>query len=151
MKILSEISRDGVEYIYNANDLYAIILRNEFKAESVTFFTSKDLPQQLGYLPLRKGQIIQAHIHRNVNRNIIATSEVLFIKKGKVKVNFYNNFKQYIFSKIINEGDVILLCSGGHGFEILEETIMIEVKQGPYAGIHDKEKFEGIEKSDTGK
>ncbi len=67
------------------------------------------------------------------------------MKKGKVKVNFYNSNKEYVGSEMIASGDVILLCGGGHGFEIIEETIMIEVKQGPYMGVDDKERFIGIE------
>ncbi len=72
------------------------------------------------------------------------TQEVLFIKKGKLRVDFYDDYEDYLESVILEAGDVILLVSGGHGFKILEETEMIEVKQGPYSGEADKKRFTGI-------
>ena len=63
------------------------------------------------------------------------------IRKGKVKVNFYNMDQECIDDTILTDGDVILLCAGGHGFDILEETEMIEIKQGPYVGENDKTRF----------
>ena len=83
-----------------------------------------------------------------VHRNVVMTQEVLFIKKGKLRVDFYDDYEDYLESKILDEGDVILLVSGGHGFTVLEEVEMIEVKQGPYSGDADKKRFDGIGDSD---
>ena len=77
-------------------------------------------------------------------RNVKYTQETLFIKKGRVKINFYDESKKYFDTRELKAGDVILLVSGGHDFTMLEDTEMIEVKQGPYAGNDDKERFEGI-------
>jgi hypothetical protein len=93
-----------------------------------------------------KNYIIEPHVHNAVPREVQYTEEVLFIKRGKVRVDFYDQNRQYLESRILFKGDVILLASGGHGFEMLEETEIIEVKQGPYAGSADKTKFGGIEK-----
>ena len=83
-------------------------------------------------------------MHKPVLRNVKYTQETLFIKKGRVKINFYDENKQYLNTRELKSGDVILLVSGGHDFTMLEDTEMIEVKQGPYAGNGDKERFEGI-------
>ena len=91
------------------------------------------------------GKVISAHIHNLVHRNVVLTQEVLFIKKGKLRVDFYDDYEDYLESKILDEGDVILLVSGGHGFTVLEEVEMIEVKQGPYSGDADKKRFLGID------
>ena len=88
-----------------------------------------------------KGYKIQPHLHRPVERLVHYTKEVLFIKSGRVRVNFYNNSKAYVSSSILEAGDVILLAYGGHGFDVLEDSQIIEVKQGPYAGEQDKERF----------
>jgi hypothetical protein len=96
-------------------------------------------------LPHKKGDIIQAHRHVYNKREVHFTQEVLFVKKGKVKVNLYNSRKQYISSEILEKGDIILLCGGAHGFEFLEDSILIEIKQGPYTGEKDKERFDGVE------
>lgn len=151
--MIKENKVEGLEYIYNGGELYCIILRDNFHSESITFFTPDSLSQQLGYLPHKKGGIIKSHRHRINRREILYTQEVLFIKKGKVKVNFYDREKTYTGSEILNEGDVILLCGGWHGFNLLEDAIIIEVKQGPYMGINDKDHFEGVEErhDDPGK
>lgn len=73
------------------------------------------------------------------------TQEVLFVKKGILRVDFYDEYEDYLESKDLHAGDIILLISGGHGFQILEEVEMIEVKQGPYAGENDKKRFIGVQ------
>ena len=95
-----------------------------------------------------KGKRIDAHIHNMVHRNVVMTQEVLFIKKGKLRVDFYDDYEDYLESVILECGDIILLVSGGHGFSVLEEVEMIEVKQGPYSGDADKKRFDGIGDSD---
>ena len=121
--------------------LIAFIIRRSYQHDGITFFTPDDFSQQLAYMKRPTGYEINPHIHRKVDRNVQLTQEVLFIKKGKVKVDFYTNTKEYVESQILHTGDVILLASGGHGFTMLEESEIIEVKQGPYAGDRDKERF----------
>lgn len=96
-----------------------------------------------------KGKVIDAHVHNIVHRNVVMTQEVLFIKKGKLRVDFYDDYEDYLESHILEAGDTILLVSGGHGFEIMEEVEMIEVKQGPYSGDLDKKRFAGIESTEA--
>ncbi len=91
-----------------------------------------------------QGYVIEPHVHNPVQREVSYTKEVLFIKSGKLRVDFYDDHKNYIESKILITGDVILLSTGGHGFEMLEKSEIIEVKQGPYAGDADKTRFEPI-------
>ena len=94
-----------------------------------------------------KGTKIAPHVHNLVSRHVLYTQEVLFIREGRVKVNLYSSARQFIGSHILESGDVILLCGGGHSFEMMEETSMIEVKQGPYAGEADKIRFEEVQAS----
>jgi hypothetical protein len=121
----------------------AIIIYNEFSKDGIEFFTPGDFSQQLGYMKHKKGDAIQEHIHILHAREIKYTQETLLIKRGRVKINFYTDDKEYLTSRELKTGDVILLASGGHGFEFLEETEMIEVKQGPYCGDQDKIRFNG--------
>ncbi len=131
------------EQISINNHLIAIILYNEFTKDGIEFFSPGDFSQQLGYMKRKKGDTIQEHKHLLHSREIKFTQETLFIKKGRVKVNFFDEDNTYFTSRELKTGDVILLASGGHGFEFLEETEMIEVKQGPYAGDKDKVRFNG--------
>ena len=129
---------------YNDN-LLAIIISNSFHKEGIEFFTPDDFSQQLAYMNREKGYQIPPHCHNVVERKVHLTQEVLFIKSGKVRVDFYDDKQNYLESRVLNEGDVILLAAGGHGFEMLEDAEIIEVKQGPYCGEQDKVRFEPAE------
>lgn len=132
------------ETIKVGDQLFAIIVSRDFDKSGIHFFTPDDLSQQLAYMRHPAGKVIDPHIHNPVHRNVQYTQEVLFIKRGRLRVDFYDNDQQYLESRILQAGDVILLATGGHGFEVLEEIEMIEVKQGPYAGDDDKTRFDGV-------
>ena len=123
---------------------FAVLLRAGYRAEGIRFFTPDDFSQQLGYMNRPQGFVIPPHVHNPVERGVHFTKEVLFIKSGRVRVDFYDDDQIYLESRILEHGDVILLAFGGHGFEMLEPTEMIEVKQGPYAGEGAKTRFEPI-------
>ena len=132
-----------IETIKDENlNVLAIIVRNSYDKQGITFVTENDYSQQLAYMHHPQGHIIKPHIHNIVKREILYTKEALIIKKGKLRCDFYTDDKEYLKSVVVTDGDVILLVSGGHGFECLEETMMLEVKQGPYAGENDKIRFE---------
>ena len=127
-----------IENIIFSNITFATIIRANYKKEGISFFTPDDFSQQLGYMNRPKGYVIDPHYHNYIDRNITITQEVLYIKSGVVRVDFYTNTNTYLESKILYAGDVILLAAGAHGFEILEEAEIIEVKQGPYNQDTDK-------------
>jgi hypothetical protein len=135
-----------LEIIKNHKSIFAIILRDNYKSEGISFFTPNDFSQQLGYMNRPKGYEISPHLHNKVKRNVEFTNEVLLIKSGKVRVDFYDENKDYFKSLILHVGDVILLVTGGHGFEMLEQSEMIEIKQGPYVDDNDKTRFQGVVK-----
>ena len=134
-----------IEKIEKKKKTIAIIVRNDHYSEGVDFVTPSEYSQQVAYMHHPTGKVIDAHIHNLVHRNVVMTQEVLVIKKGKLRVDFYDEYEDYLESRILEAGDVILLVSGGHGFKVLEEVEMIEIKQGPYAGENDKDRFTGIE------
>jgi hypothetical protein len=132
-----------IEFISPDNLLRAIIIRESFSAPGVHFFTPDDFSQQMAYMRHPAGKVIQPHKHNPVPREVTYTQEVLFIKRGKLRVDFYDEGQEYLESRTLESGDAILLASGGHGFEVLEEIEMIEVKQGPFTGDADKTRFAG--------
>ncbi len=133
-----------VEQITHDRQLLAIIVSHQFDREGIHFFTPDELSQQLAYMHHPVGKIIEPHVHNQVVREVKSTQEVLFIRKGKLRVDFYTERQEYLESRIIGAGDVMLLITGGHGFEVVEEIEAIEVKQGPYVGDGDKTRFSGI-------
>ena len=133
-----------VERIVHQNRELALIMRADFRHDGIEFLTPSSYSQQLGYMSRPSGYQIEPHVHKPVQRSVQFTKEVLFIKSGRVRVDFYDDEQTYIESRVLNAGDVILLAFGGHGFEMLEASEIIEVKQGPYAGDQDKEKFSAV-------
>ena len=131
-----------IENIYHHQSVLALIVRSNFNAEGIKFFTPDHFSQQLGYMNRPAGYVIAPHVHNPVSRKVQFTKEVLFIKSGKLRVDFYDDDQNYLESRILGQGDIVLLAFGGHGFEMLEASEIIEVKQGPYAGEEDKTRFE---------
>ena len=111
-----------IETVKYGDALWAIIIRSDFKADGIQFFTKDSDTLQLGYMNRARRYLISPHIHRPVPRSVEYTHEVLFIRAGKVKVNFYDDDCVYRQSIILNQSDVILLMTGGHGFEMLEDS-----------------------------
>ena len=126
----------------NNDMLLALIVHHNYDKKGISFFTPDDFSQQLAFMHHPAGHVILPHVHNEVRREVLYTKEVLVIKKGKMRCDFYSDNKEYLKSEIVETGDVILLANGGHGFECLEETEMFEIKQGPYAGENDKTRFE---------
>lgn len=125
--------------------MLAMVVRSGFDKKGISFFTPDEFSQQLAYMHHEKGHEIAPHVHNRVIREIQYTKEILIIRKGKLRCDFYSDDQKYIKSLIVSSGDVLLLASGGHGFQCLEETEMFEIKQGPYSGEMDKTRFDGIE------
>lgn len=130
-----------IENIKFKNELQAIIVSSGFHEPGIHFFTDNELSQQLAYMNHPTGKEIQPHFHNAVPRQVHYTQEVLFITKGKLEVNFYSSDYKCFKSRVLSAGDVILLIKGGHGFKVIEDVEMFEVKQGPYAGSKDKTRF----------
>jgi hypothetical protein len=122
----------------------ALILRHTYTSEGIQFFTPGTFSQQLGYMKRSAGYVIPPHVHNPVKREVEYTKEVLVIRRGVVRVDFYSEEQTYLHSAILRAGDVILLAFGGHGFQIMEEAEIIEIKQGPYAGDEDKTRFQAV-------
>jgi hypothetical protein len=132
----------SIEYIKTANNVLAsIIIRREYEPSETTFITSPDLAQQVGFVVYPAGGVIKRHIHRNVDRQNVSSSEALIIRQGRLEIDIFDQNKNLLATRELQQGDFVLMVSGGHGFRILEKTTLLEIKLGPYAGAADKELF----------
>ena len=137
-----------IEKIIHKKRLLALIVRGKYRnKKGVNFFTPNNATQQFGYIKHKKKYIIKPHLHKKRLTKIYHTSEVILLLKGILRVDFYNKFKKYIYSKILKEKDIIMLVHGGHGFKVLKNVEILEIKQGPYNLIKDKIKFENIDEN----
>lgn len=131
-----------VEHIRDGEQIVAIIVRGSFDAPGVSFFSEDDFSQQLGCIRQPAGHVIAPHVHNAVPREVVYTQETLVVRDGRMRVDLYRDDRTLLERRVLTSGDAILLATGGHGFEMLDETSLIEVKQGPYAGDGDKTRFE---------
>ena len=129
--------------------MLALIVRGKYRnKKGITFFTPNEASQQFGYMKHKKKYVIKPHLHKKRLTKIFFTTEVILILKGILRVDFYDVSKKYLFSKILKEKDIIMLVSGGHGFKVLKDVEMFEIKQGPYNLIKDKIKFENVDENE---
>ena len=135
-----------IEKIFNKKVLYALIVRSDYrKKKGVNFFTDQSATQQFGFMNHKKGHLIFPHRHNKRKSKIEITTEVIIILEGILRVDFYDLKEKYLFSKKLYSNDIIMLSNGGHGFKVLKDVKMIEVKQGPYSIAKDKIKFSNID------
>jgi mannose-6-phosphate isomerase-like protein (cupin superfamily) len=119
----------------------AYIIRAAVMPERTTFVTPSDFKQQVGFVVYPAGGEIARHSHRPLERHIIGTSEVLIVRTGRAEIDIYDDDRSLVATRELGPGDVMIMVGGGHGFRILEDTVFLEVKQGPYTGIDEKERF----------
>jgi quercetin dioxygenase-like cupin family protein len=130
-----------IESVEHNGTLLAIIVRAELKPLRTMFLTTNDLPQQLGLVVYPQGGEVARHYHRPIERQIVGTSEVILVRSGRCLLDLYDRDLELAQTRELGAGDVVLLVAGGHGFRMLEDTVLLEVKQGPYLGLDEKERF----------
>ena len=132
---------EDLERIYSEGVLLAYIIRVKMRPEKTTFLTPSDLNLQLGFVVYPKGGNVIPHVHLPAERTIVGTCEVLLVKKGRCEIDIYNDERKLVVTRELSEGDLVLTVGGGHGFRMLEDTVLLEVKQGPYLESGDKVRF----------
>ena len=137
-----------IEKIIHKKKMLALIVRGKYRRKKgIHFFTPESATQQFGYMKHNKKHIIKPHLHQKRLTKILSTTEVILIMKGVLRVDFYDQKKKYLYSKILKKDDIIMLVHGGHGFKVLKNVEMLEIKQGPYSISKDKVKFENIDEN----
>lgn len=141
MMDINRIQSSNIEVVRDNKCPLAYIIRASFLPESTTFLTPPEFKQQVGFIVYPTGSEIQRHVHRPLERHLVGTSEVLIVQKGRCLIDIYNDARELVATRELNKGDIMLMVGGGHGFRMLEDTIFLEVKQGPYTGVDEKERF----------
>ena len=133
MELIENITWQGVPLAY--------IIRGKLNPTQTTFLTPPEFKQQVGFIVYPAGGEIQRHVHRPLERHLVGTSEVLIVRRGRCEIDIYNDERELVTTRELGQGDIMLMVGGGHGFRMLEDTVLLEVKQGPYTGIDEKEHF----------
>jgi mannose-6-phosphate isomerase-like protein (cupin superfamily) len=131
----------NIEIITAEGQTLCYVIRANTKPENTTFITPPDAKQQVGFIVYPKGGVIARHIHRPLERHIIGMAEVLLVRSGHCQIDIYDEQEQLVTVRDLYQNDVVLMVGGGHGFQIKEDTVLLEIKQGPYLGADDKKLF----------
>lgn len=132
---------EPIERILQGDQPLAYIIRAGFALDQTTFFTPPEFKQQVGFVVYPAGGEIARHVHRPLERHLVGTSEVLVLRSGRCLIDIYGDDRALVATRELGEGDIMLMVGGGHGFRMLEDTVFLEVKQGPYTGLDEKERF----------
>ncbi|HUF46459.1 MAG TPA: hypothetical protein VMM93_01525 [Vicinamibacterales bacterium] len=130
-----------IEHVQSKGRTLAYVVRTWYAPERTTFPTPSDLPLQLGFVVYAAGSEIARHVHTPIERHLRGTSEVLIVKNGRCWIDIYDDDRELVVSRELRTGDIMLMVGGGHGFRMIEDTTLVEVKQGPYTGLDEKERF----------
>ena len=130
-----------VEHIGRKGKPLSYIIRAEMAPEKTTFLTPSELNLQVGFVVYPAGGEVARHLHRPLERHIVGTSELLVVKEGRCQMDIYDDDRRLVTTRELRKGDIMLMVGGGHGFRMLEDTVLLEVKQGPYTGLDEKERF----------
>lgn len=133
MEHVEHISSQGLPLVY--------IIRAELSPPQTTFLTPTEFTHQVGLIVYPAGGEVRRHRHLPIERHIAGTSEVIIVRKGRCELDVYDNDGTLVATRELRTGDVMLMIGGGHGFRMTEDTELLEVKQGPYTGLHEKELF----------
>ncbi|HEX9483163.1 MAG TPA: hypothetical protein VF929_01235 [Gemmatimonadaceae bacterium] len=132
---------DHVEQITSSGRPLAYIIRAPFAPAATTFVTPSELTQQVGFVVYPAGGEIRRHVHLPLERHLVGTSEVILVRRGRCELDVYDDARNLVATRELRAGDLMLMMGGGHGFRMLEDTVLLEVKQGPYTGLAEKALF----------
>jgi hypothetical protein len=130
-----------IEEVTAAGRPLVLIVRQKFQPAQTNFVTDDSLPMQVGFIVYPEGGEVGRHVHVPLERSLVGTSEVLLVRSGRCEMDVYDDERALVATRELAAGDVVVIFGGGHGFRMLEDTTFLEVKQGPYTGLVEKERF----------
>jgi quercetin dioxygenase-like cupin family protein len=129
------VQQGNVEVIRIGEAVLAYIIRVRGRPQTTTFYTPDEASLQVGHVVYAAGQEIQRHIHLPVERHLRGTAEVLVVQHGRCELDVFSADRQLVATRTLEQGDIAVSLAGGHGFRLLEDTVLLEIKQGPYPGL----------------
>ena len=132
---------EPIEWIRSGDEVLGIIIRSSCRPEKTEFLTPDDYNQQVGFVVHPAGTEISSHFHLAVKRSFEVTTEVLFLRSGRASIDFYGSNRVFVTSRELAPGDAVALTGGGHGIRFIEDSVFLEIKQGPYVGPAEKQTF----------
>jgi hypothetical protein len=131
----------NVEPIGRDGKVFAYVMRDTPGEKKTTFLTPDEAIQQVGFVVHPAGAEVKRHYHLPLERAIVGTPEVLVVRQGRCEMDVYDDQQELVCTRELATGDIMVMVGGGHGFRMVEDTVLLEVKQGPYYGPDEKAYF----------
>jgi hypothetical protein len=131
----------NVEAIGREGKVFAYVMRDAPGEKKTTFLTPDESIQQVGFVVHPAGAEVRRHYHLPLERSIVGTPEVLVVRQGRCEMDVYDDQQEFVCTRELETGDIMVMVGGGHGFRMVEDTVLLEVKQGPYYGPDEKAYF----------
>jgi hypothetical protein len=131
----------GIEIVSAAGVELCYIVKASFEPLQTIFITQPEYKQQVGFIKYPAGSDIPRHRHIPLERHLVGTSEVVLVRRGRCRLEVYTEDRELVATRELEQGDLVLMVAGGHGFAVHDDTVLLEVKQGPYIGLEEKERF----------
>ena len=131
----------NVEAIGRDGKVFAYVMRDTPGEKKTTFLTPDEAIQQVGFVVHPAGAEVRRHYHLPLERSIVGTPEVLVVRQGRCEMDVYDDQQEIVCTRELESGDIMVMVGGGHGFRMVEDTVLLEVKQGPYYGPDEKAYF----------
>lgn len=129
---------ERTETITHNGKVLCLIVRSELRAKTV-FHTSNDINLQVGHIVYRAGGEVQRHRHPPITRTVVGHAEVVIVESGRAHFDVYSEEDgQLLCTREVGPRDIVVVMAGGHGYRMIEDTVLIEVKQGPFSGVPEK-------------
>ncbi len=126
MKSIRDSSGNVVAIVFGLDEVDRI-------CEGTYMFTPEDWGIQVGFARHSRGYRVSAHVHPRRREGVGIGSELLIVLRGRIRIDIYSCNGEYIDNVELGEGEgIVLRC--GHAVEFLEDSVVLEVKEGPYPG-----------------
>lgn len=118
------------------NKTIAVVIRSNHPVDNLQFFTKDEDLLQVGIHNKKAHTLVKPHVHKSNPQVIKEIYEVFYVVKGALKLTMYSKKTgRKIKSVILRQGDSAIHMGEGHGIEFIEDTVLFEVKQGPFLGV----------------
>lgn len=123
-------------------EVLAYVIRGDWKP-GLRFASDPSAPLQVATMRHETGREIDPHYHpkRRTPERVGKPVEVLHVRSGALRLDFYADDGFLARTVNVFEGDTVVMLGGGHGGTFLAESEVLEVRTGPYAGADDKVRF----------
>jgi uncharacterized protein with PhoU and TrkA domain len=132
---------ENIERITWNGELLACIIKAHASFDETSFLTPPEYNFQVGFVVHSADSEIAPHEHASTEHRVKQIFEVLLVRRGRCEVDIYNRDREHVATRELREGDLLLIAEGGHGFRMLEDTVFLEIKQGPYTGADQKKPY----------